>query len=161
MHTPAAGGTYRVEVFATDRAQNVTSRAATFSVYGELPTGPVTPPADPPADDPPADDPPVDDPPVQEPPVSDPPADVPTDPPALELVAEALALLGRAEDAVAAFGELIDARPAYRPPGDAPAEVLAAFEAAREARVESSLPDTLGPGPLPPTPRPTPAPHWW
>ena len=43
----------------------------------------MTPPADPPADDPP-----VDDPPVQEPPVSDPPADAPTDPPALELVAD-------------------------------------------------------------------------
>ena len=56
LHTPAAGGTYRVEVFATDRAQNVTSRSATFSVYGDLPSGP----ADPPVEDPPVEDPPSD-----------------------------------------------------------------------------------------------------
>ena len=69
LHTPAAGGTYRVEVFARDRAENVTSRSATFSVHGELPGAPT--------------DPPVEDPPIDEPPVSDPPADGT----ALELVA--------------------------------------------------------------------------
>ncbi|MEO1998721.1 MAG: Ig-like domain-containing protein, partial [Planctomycetaceae bacterium] len=69
LHTPAAGGTYRVEVFATDRAQTVTSRSATFSVHGDLPSGPA-------------------DPPVEDPPVEDPPSDPPASGPDLDLVAE-------------------------------------------------------------------------
>ena len=69
LHTPAAGGTYRVEVFATDRAQTVTKVAvppSACTVIFRVARRTC-----------------VEDPPVEDPPVSDPPADVP----ALELVA--------------------------------------------------------------------------
>ncbi len=53
LHTPAAGGTYRVEVFATDRAANITSRNTTFRVHGDPPNAP----ADLPVEDSPVSDP--------------------------------------------------------------------------------------------------------
>jgi hypothetical protein len=46
LHTPAAGGTYHVKIFATDLAANVTSRNTTFGVHGDLPSLTTEPPVE-------------------------------------------------------------------------------------------------------------------
>ena len=94
LQTPAAGGTYRVEVFATDRAENITKRDANFSVHGDPPNAPT--------------DPPVEDPPVEDPPVSDPPASDPE----LDLVAEttSVSLLVHSETGLA-YVQDVDGEP--------------------------------------------------
>lgn len=68
---------------------------------------------------------------------------------ALVLRAEALALLDRPEEAIAAFDLLLVVWPGWAPATDADPRVAAALDEARTRRVESALPSTLEPGPVP------------
>lgn len=63
--------------------------------------------------------------------------------------AESLALLDRAEEAVAGFERFLTLQPEWRPPSDADPRVLAAVAAARRASLDERLPGRLEP------PRPT------
>lgn len=70
---------------------------------------------------------------------------------ALRLRAESLALLDRPGEATAAFLDLLDAQPGWRPAEDADARIREAAEAARRKRLLERLPTTLDPGdPRPP-----------
>ncbi len=84
------------------------------------------------------------------------PALTPLETEALVLSAESLALLDRADEAVAACLTVLERVDGWRPPPDADPRLATACETARRRRLVAQLPATLEVGELPPPPLPDP-----